>query len=109
VTDVRRAGGEFEVVMGEAAKIAARRVVLATGGMSIPKTGSDGLGYRIAQSLGHTIVPPTPALVPWIQRSRSLEASAGASSSGPKSKRISASSRSGFHRSSAGAKGWSDA
>jgi predicted Rossmann fold flavoprotein len=32
--------------------------------MSLPKTGSDGGGYHIAQSLGHTIVPPTPALAP---------------------------------------------
>src|SRR5688572_23034882 len=60
VTEVR-AG--FEVVTAEGV-IPATRVVLATGGMSIPKTGSDGHGYRIAQSLGHSIVPPTPALVP---------------------------------------------
>jgi predicted Rossmann fold flavoprotein len=42
----------------------ARRVVLATGGQSLPKSGSDGTGYTIARSLGHTIVPTTPALVP---------------------------------------------
>jgi predicted Rossmann fold flavoprotein len=39
-------------------------VVLATGGQSLPKTGSDGAGLAIARSLGHTIVPTTPALVP---------------------------------------------
>ena len=39
-------------------------VVLATGGCSLPKTGSDGSGYAIARSLGHTLVPPTPALAP---------------------------------------------
>jgi hypothetical protein len=42
----------------------ARRVVLATGGLSLPKTGSDGAGYRIATSLDHTVVPTTPALAP---------------------------------------------
>jgi predicted Rossmann fold flavoprotein len=42
----------------------AGRVVLATGGKSLPKTGSDGGGYAIAASLGHTIVPTTPALAP---------------------------------------------
>ncbi|GIK17407.1 MAG: hypothetical protein BroJett003_23710 [Planctomycetota bacterium] len=42
----------------------ARRVVLATGGQSLPKTGSDGFGYELARRLGHTIVPTTPALVP---------------------------------------------
>jgi len=39
-------------------------VVLATGGLSLPKTGSDGGGFGIAQSLGHSLVPPTPALAP---------------------------------------------
>lgn len=39
-------------------------VVLATGGQSLPKTGSDGAGLAIAQRLGHTVVPTTPALVP---------------------------------------------
>jgi predicted Rossmann fold flavoprotein len=43
-----------------------RQVVLATGGRSLPKTGSDGLGYAIAESLGHTIVRPTPALAPLV-------------------------------------------
>jgi predicted Rossmann fold flavoprotein len=39
-------------------------VVLATGGRSLPKSGSDGVGFDIARRLGHTIVPTTPALVP---------------------------------------------
>ena len=42
----------------------ARTVVLATGGQSLPKSGSDGTGFVIARRLGHTIVPPTPGLVP---------------------------------------------
>jgi predicted Rossmann fold flavoprotein len=43
----------------------ARKVLLATGGKSLPKTGSDGLGYLLAKSLGHTITPRVfPALVP---------------------------------------------
>jgi len=44
--------------------IAAQRVVLATGGQSVPKTGSDGAGLEMARALGHTIVATTPALVP---------------------------------------------
>lgn len=39
-------------------------VVIATGGTHYPKTGSTGDGYRLAASLGHTIVPPKPALCP---------------------------------------------
>jgi predicted Rossmann fold flavoprotein len=43
----------------------ARRVILATGGMALPKTGSDGHGYTIARALGHSITPRVfPALVP---------------------------------------------
>src|SRR5262245_2747926 len=44
--------------------IEADAVVLATGGLSFPRTGSDGTGYALATSLGHTLVPPVPALTP---------------------------------------------
>lgn len=44
--------------------IDAGAVVMATGGLSLPKTGSDGGGLDMARRLGHTIVPTTPALVP---------------------------------------------
>ena len=47
-------------------QIQAEAVVMATGGLSLPKTGSDGRGLSIAESLGHTIVPTTPALVPLV-------------------------------------------
>jgi predicted Rossmann fold flavoprotein len=42
----------------------AKRIVLATGGRSIPKSGSDGFGYGLARSLGHHVTPTVPALVP---------------------------------------------
>lgn len=41
-------------------------VILATGGASYPATGSTGDGYNLVQSLGHTIVPPRPALIPLV-------------------------------------------
>ena len=47
-----------------AAKCSARRVVLATGGRSLPKTGSDGFGYTLAERLGHSVTPTFPALDP---------------------------------------------
>ncbi|MCK5534535.1 NAD(P)/FAD-dependent oxidoreductase [bacterium] len=40
------------------------KVILATGGLSYPKTGATGDGYRMAKKLGHSIVSLTPALVP---------------------------------------------
>jgi predicted Rossmann fold flavoprotein len=39
-------------------------VVLATGGLSVPSTGSDGTGLRIARGLGHSLHPTYPALTP---------------------------------------------
>ena len=44
-------------------EISARRVILATGGRSLPRTGSDGLGYELAHRLGHRVTPTVPALV----------------------------------------------
>jgi predicted flavoprotein YhiN len=41
-------------------------VILATGGLSFPRTGSDGTGYALAAALGHSIVPPVPALTPLV-------------------------------------------
>ena len=42
----------------------APRVVLATGGKSYPRTGSDGSGYRVAKMAGHTVVEPRASLIP---------------------------------------------
>jgi hypothetical protein len=44
--------------------VAARRVILTTGGQSYPGSGTTGDGYAWAARLGHTVVPPRPALVP---------------------------------------------
>ncbi|HLU09756.1 MAG TPA: aminoacetone oxidase family FAD-binding enzyme, partial [Oceanobacillus sp.] len=53
------------VVSGAWGEIRATKVVLATGGRSLPKTGSDGYGYTLAKALGHSITPRVfPALVP---------------------------------------------
>ena len=64
-THVAPADGGFVVTTNDG-PLRARRVVLASGGMSVPKTGSDGAGYTMARALGHGIVPPTPALAPLI-------------------------------------------
>jgi predicted Rossmann fold flavoprotein len=51
------------IINGE---IHADRVILAAGGRSVPKTGSDGSGYALAKTLGHTVTPTFPALVPLV-------------------------------------------
>ncbi len=45
-------------------KLTARRVIFCTGGLSLPKTGSDGAGYAMVKALGHTVTQTWPALVP---------------------------------------------
>jgi predicted Rossmann fold flavoprotein len=63
VTAINRLSDRFRLDTA-AGPITARAVVMATGGQSLPKTGSDGAGLEITRALGHTIVPTTPALVP---------------------------------------------
>jgi hypothetical protein len=54
--------GEHFSIHTDKGSFICRNLVLATGGMSYPITGSDGSGYGLAKTLGHTIVPPKPAL-----------------------------------------------
>jgi hypothetical protein len=63
VSAVRRAGQGYELDT-DAGTLRANRVVIATGGLSIPKIGATDFGYRIARQFGLRIVEPRPALVP---------------------------------------------
>ncbi len=65
VLDVSATDGTFAITTA-AGTLRSRCVVLATGGLSLPKTGSDGWGYGAAARVGHGMVPTTPALVPLI-------------------------------------------
>ena len=56
-------GGIFSLMSGREI-FQARNVLIATGGKSFESTGSDGSGYALARSLGHSIIEPTQALVP---------------------------------------------
>jgi len=58
--------GAVTGVRGEKDTYPAEAVVLATGGVSYPATGSTGDGYRMAAQLGHEIVPPHGSLVPLV-------------------------------------------
>jgi predicted Rossmann fold flavoprotein len=60
------------VQLANASRVTAGAVILATGGASWPDTGSTGQGYLMAQSLGHTIRPLRPALVPLTVTERSI-------------------------------------
>jgi predicted Rossmann fold flavoprotein len=65
VSDVADSADGFRVRSAKG-EHAALRVVLATGGLSLPKSGSDGHGLDVARGLGHSVVPTTPSLVPLV-------------------------------------------
>lgn len=64
VTDVERAGAAWRVSLADAPPLMADAVILASGGLSVPNTGSDGFGLRIARALGHTVHATYAALTP---------------------------------------------
>lgn len=63
IVDINKKENLFYVTTEENQFYTADKVVLATGGMAAPKTGSDGIGYTFAKKMGHTIISPLPALV----------------------------------------------
>jgi predicted Rossmann fold flavoprotein len=67
VTKVQVHDGGFAIHANEQ-PIFATCVIIATGGVTWPQTGSTGDGYRFAAELGHTIIPPKPTLVPLLTR-----------------------------------------
>ena len=63
IKDERAAG----IILEKSGKsVDADAVVIATGGLSYPSTGSTGDGYRFAKEAGHTVTPLSPALVPFV-------------------------------------------
>jgi predicted flavoprotein YhiN len=56
----------FAISLASGDELLARRVILATGGRSVPKTGSDGHGYQLVKALGHEVTELFPALVPLV-------------------------------------------
>ena len=66
-TGIRSLRADEDIVTGaeleDGTFLAADHVILACGGLSYPSTGSTGDGFRIAEALGHTVIPPVPVLV----------------------------------------------
>lgn len=68
----RRESGGFQLVTANRT-LTADHLIITTGGQSYPGSGTTGDGYRWATALGHTLIPPRPALVPlttsalWVQ------------------------------------------
>lgn len=72
VIAVKKQGEDF-IITTTSQKLTAQKVILATGGLAAPKTGSTGFGYTIAKKLGHQLVKPLPALVQLKSNSKFLK------------------------------------
>ena len=74
-----RAGGGWIVRLRNGDSVVASAVIVASGGLSVPSTGSDGLGLDIVRRLGHSIHPTYPALTPLVATPHPQQAPAGVS------------------------------
>lgn len=82
VTNILTAAGriygvEFENKRGFRRRVEARNVIIATGGVTYPLTGSTGDGYDFADRAGHTIVPLRPSLVPLVPDVKNIDVLVG--------------------------------
>lgn len=83
ITEIKKEGGLFRL-SGRSeppdpafGPLSAKRIVIATGGLSYPETGSDGTGYRLAGFFGHTVVETTPALTPLLTQDEDWKSLSG--------------------------------
>ncbi len=65
IIGVSHDGDHFTLSLDPGEPVVAKHLVVATGGLSIPKLGATGIGYRVAEQFGLAVVPPRPALVPF--------------------------------------------
>ncbi len=71
--------GAFTIALEDGEAVRARRVIVTCGGLSLPRSGSDGFGLRLAAALGHGVAETYPALVPLTLDAPDLRALAGVS------------------------------
>ncbi|MEE2526796.1 NAD(P)/FAD-dependent oxidoreductase [Hyphobacterium sp. HN65] len=57
-------------IMTSSGPVSATRLVIASGGLSIPKMGATGFAYDVARQFGHAVIEPRPALVPFVFEGR---------------------------------------
>ena len=64
VTQVQKSDDTFKIILSSNKSLTVDKVIVATGGMSYPLTGSTGDGYKFSKDFGHTVTDLKPSLVP---------------------------------------------
>jgi len=70
VADIEHSSDTGFVIRHSQGMLHAKKLILATGGRSLPRSGSDGSGYELARRLGHQVTATVPALVPLVLDNR---------------------------------------
>ncbi|MDP2911424.1 MAG: NAD(P)/FAD-dependent oxidoreductase [Candidatus Omnitrophota bacterium] len=73
VSGIVKQGDIFEITSKDNSIYSAKKVILATGGLSYPHTGSTGFGFHIAKIFGHTVIKPKPGLTGIILKNNFLK------------------------------------
>ena len=79
VTGIKPDGSGWRIERQHDEPLEGDRVIVATGGLSVPSTGSDGRGLEILRALGHTLHPTYPALTPVVAETMAFGELAGVS------------------------------
>lgn len=79
VTEFAPCEAGWEAAIADADPITADALIVATGGLSVPNTGSDGLGLRVLRTMGHAMHPTYAALTPIVAESAAYAALSGVS------------------------------
>lgn len=74
VKEIKSTDNRFSsVVLSDGSKVSGDSIIIATGGLSYPTTGSTGDGYIFAEGIGHSIIPTQPSLVPLLIKEESVK------------------------------------
>ncbi len=79
VTEFAAQDGGWAIDIADGDPIAADALIVATGGLSVPNTGSDGLGLRVLRTMGHAMHPTYAALTPIVAETAAYAALSGVS------------------------------
>ena len=63
VREIENKNGKFKTILDDGRSFESDKVIIATGGMALPNSGSDGNGYQLCKSLGHSVVDISPGLI----------------------------------------------